>query len=42
MILIALAERGAGGRFAGSPIIRTKAVAEAGVLAVLFKAESII
>ena len=42
MILTALAERGIGGRFAGSPIARIEAIAEAGVLAILFKAGSII
>ena len=42
MISTALAERGIGGRFTGSPIMRIEAVIEAGVLAVLFKAGLII
>ena len=42
MILTALVERGVGGRFTGSPIIRTKAVIEVKVLAVSFKAGLII
>jgi hypothetical protein len=42
MILTTLVERGIGGRFAGSLIIRIKAIAEAGVLAVLFKVGLII
>jgi hypothetical protein len=42
MILTALVERGVKGRFTGSLIVRTKAIIEAGVLAVLFKAGLII
>ena len=41
-ILIILVERGIGGRFTGSLIIRIEAIAEAGVLAILFKVELII
>jgi hypothetical protein len=42
MILIALVERGVGGRFIGFPIIRIEAIIEAGVLAIPFKAGLII
>jgi hypothetical protein len=42
MISIILVEQGIEGRFAGSPIARTEAVAEVGVLAVLFKVGLII
>jgi hypothetical protein len=42
MILIVLIERGIKGRFTGSLIMRTEAIIEAGVLAVLFKAGLII
>ena len=42
IILTTLIERGVKGRFTGSLIIRIKAVAEAGVLAVLFKVGLII